>query len=193
LRKIEESNKKEKYQSVIVTSGERRDKITDARPFYFMKSQVEVFDHQFSLLHSHSNELLNLIPDGKLFWKPRKLNQTYQMFSCGEYLLRSAGKIEQTFGGITTRLWDDPFEWTLPEELSTVALMREYLAEVERTRLKGFALFKSDEDFRRELPAPEKLRTIFEILIETLARSEHFQGRAFAVFQMLSDEKLPRV
>ena len=41
------------------------------------------------------------------------------MFSCGEYILRSAAAVEQTFGGITTRLWDDPFEWTLPEALST--------------------------------------------------------------------------
>ncbi|CAA9411612.1 MAG: hypothetical protein AVDCRST_MAG74-2324 [uncultured Pyrinomonadaceae bacterium] len=158
-----------------------------------MKSQIEIFDRQFSFLHSRSNELLKLISDDKLFQRPRELNQTYQMFSCGEYILRSAGKIEQTFGGITTRLWDDPFEWTLPEELSTAALIGEYLTEVERTRLKGFSLFSSDEDLRRELPAPEKLRTIFEILIETLARSEHFQGRAFAIFQMLSDEKLPRV
>ena len=158
-----------------------------------MKSQIEIFERQFSLLHSRSNELLKLIPDDKLFQSPRQLKQTYQMFSCGEYILRSAGKVEQTFGGITTRLWDDPFEWTLPEELSTAALIGEYLAEVERTRLKGFALFKSDADLRRELPAPEKLKTIFEILIETVARSEHFQGRAFAVFQMVSDEKLPRV
>ena len=29
----------------------------------------------------------------------------------------SAGTIEQTFGGITANLWDDPFEWTLPETL----------------------------------------------------------------------------
>ncbi len=158
-----------------------------------MNSQKEIFERQFSLLHSRSCELLKLIPDDKLFWRPRELKNSYQIFSCGEYILRSAGKVEQTFGGITTRLWDDPFEWTLPEELSTAALIAEYLAEVERTRAKGFALFKSDEDLRRELPAPEKLRTIFEILIETVARSEHFQGRAFAIFQMLSNEKLPPV
>ncbi len=115
------------------------------------------------------------------------------MFTCGEYVLRSAGAVEQTFGGIMTRLWDDPFEWTLPEELSTTALIAEYLAEVEVTRRKGFALFKTDEDLRREMPAPGKLKTIFEILLDTVSRAEHFQGRAFAVFQMFSDEKLPRV
>jgi len=157
-----------------------------------MKSQTEIFDWQFSLLHSRSNELLKLVPDGKLFWRPRQLQQTYQMFSCGEYVLRSAGAVEQTFGGIMTRLWDDPYEWTLPEELSTTALMTEYLAEVEETRRKGFTLFTSDEDLRREMPAPEKMKTIFEILLETIARAEHFQGRAFAIFQMFSDAKLPR-
>jgi len=140
-----------------------------------------------------SGELLNFISDDKLFWRPRELKQTYQMFSCGEYLLRSAGAIEQTFGGITTRLWDDPFEWTLPEELSTTALMAEYLSEVEITRQRGFSLFKTDEDLRREMPAPEKLKSIFEILLGAIVRAENFQGRAFAVFQMFSDEKLPRL
>ena len=158
-----------------------------------MKSLINSFDRQFSSLNRRSGELLKLVPDDKLFWKPRELNQTYQKFSCGEYLLRSAGAVEQTFGGITTRLWDDPFEWTLPEELSTTNLMLDYLAEVEATRQKGFSLFASDEDLRREMPAPEKLRSIFEILIETVSRAEHFQGRAFAVFQMFSDNKLPRV
>ncbi|MCY7347319.1 MAG: hypothetical protein LH614_13980 [Pyrinomonadaceae bacterium] len=157
-----------------------------------MNSQIEIFNRQFSSLNSRSNELLKLIPDERLFWKPRQLNKSFAMFSCGEYLLRSAGKIEQTFGGITTRLWDDPFEWTLPEELSTGTLIAEYLSEVEQTRSKGMTLFSSDEDLQKEMPAPEKLQTIFEILLETIARAEHFQGRAFAVFQMFSDDKLPR-
>ena len=100
--------------------------------------------------------------------------------------------VEKTFGGITTRLWDDPFEWTLPEQLSTSALILEYLDEVEETRKKGFKFFNSDEDLRREMPAPEKLKSIFGILLGTIARAEHFQGRAFAVFGMFSDEKLPR-
>ena len=43
------------------------------------------------------------------------------------------------------------------------------------------------------MPAPEKLSSILAILLETLARAENFQGRAFAVFQMFSDEKLPRL
>lgn len=157
-----------------------------------MKKLIETFDRQFAALHARSSEFLEKIPDEKLFRKPRELDQTMAMFSCGEYVLRSAGAVEQTFGGITTRLWDDPFEWTLPEELSTGERVAKYLAEVEATRRRGFAFFATDDDLLKELPAPEKLRSIADILIETIARAEHFQGRAFAVFQMIADEKLPR-
>ena len=158
-----------------------------------MKSLINSFDEQFSRLEDRSRLLVRMIPNEKLFWKPREIPRTFAMFSCGEYILRSAAAVEQTFGGITTRLWDDPFEWTLPEKLSTPEMILEYLGETEETRRKGFAFFQTDEDLHRELPAPEKLRSISTILLETLARAEHFQGRAFAVFQMFSDEKLPRL
>lgn len=158
-----------------------------------MKPLLNSFDEQFSRLNERSVKFVKLIPIEKLFWKPREIPHSYAMFSCGEYILRSAGAVEQTFGGITTKLWDDPFEWTLPEALSTNDLILEYLSEVEETRRKGFEFFRSDEDLRREMPAPEKLKSIFTILLETLARAENFQGRAFAVFQMFSDEKIPRI
>jgi hypothetical protein len=158
-----------------------------------MDSFLESFDRRFLLLHGRSSSLIDMTPDARLFEKPRELPRTFTMFSVGEYILRSAAAVEQTFGGITTRLWDDPFEWTLPEELNTGESILNYLNEVEETRLNGFAFFGSDEDLKKEVPAPEQLKPIFEILLETIARAEHFQGRAFAVFQMFSDEKLPRV
>lgn len=158
-----------------------------------MKTILNSFDEQFARLHMRSSRFVEMIPDEKLFLKPREIPQTYAMFSCGEYILRSAAAVEQTFGGITTKLWDDPFEWTLPEALATTDLISHYLGEVEETRRKGFEFFQSDEDLRREMPAPEKLKSISVILLETLARAENFQGRAFAVFQMFSDEKLPRL
>jgi len=158
-----------------------------------MDALLESFDQRFRLLHERSCQLLKLIDSADLFRKPRELERSMAMFSCGEYLLRSAGAVEQTFGGITTRLWDDPFEWTLPEKLSTPIAVLEYLAEVERTRLAGFGFFTSDGDLQKQIPAPEKLRSLFDLLLETLARAEHYQGRAFAVFQMLSDKKLPRL
>ena len=158
-----------------------------------MKQLIETLDAQFLKLHRRAADFVVLVPTEKLYWQPRESEALFPVNSCGEYILRSAAAVEQTFGGITTRLWDDPFEWTLPEALSTNELILNYLSEVEETRLRGFAFFASDDDLRREMPAPERLRSIFQILLETIARAEHFQGRAFAVFRSFSDEKLPRI
>ena len=158
-----------------------------------MRKLLEIYNNQFAMLDANSRLLLAQIPENKLFQKPRELNQTMTMFSCGEYVLRSAAAVEQTFGGIMTKLWDDPFEWTLPEELFSTAKILNYLSEVEATRGKGFNFFASDNDLVKQIPAPEKIKTIHEILLETIVRAAHFQGRAFAVFQMIDDCKLPRL
>lgn len=158
-----------------------------------MQDLLDSLQQRFAALHARSLALLLKTEQEDLFRKPRELGRSMAMFSVGEYLLRSAGAVEQMSGGITTRLWDDPFEWTLPERLSTLAAITDYLNDVERARLSAFKFFRSDEDLTRRIPAPEILRSIFDLLLETLTRAEHFQGRAFAVFQMLSDEKLPRI
>jgi hypothetical protein len=158
-----------------------------------METQIAIFADRLSDIHRRSVLLVSLLPGDKLFARPRELEHSMAMFSCGEYVLRSAAAVEQTCGGITTRMWDDPFEWTLPEQLSTSERIIAYLNEVEEARDAAFKFFTSDDDLMKEIPAPEKQRSIFELLLETLARAEHYQGRAFAVFQMLSDGKLPRV
>jgi hypothetical protein len=174
-----------------MTKRERQVKILSFS--FFMNDFIETFDFQFRMIHRRSAELIENVPPARLYWQPREKKALFPVNSCGEYILRSAAAVEQTCGGIMTRLWDDPFEWTLPEQLSTNVLIREYLAEVEETRRKGFAFLKSDEDLRRAIPAPVQLQSIFRILLETLARAEHFQGRAFAVFRMFSDEKLESI
>ncbi len=130
-----------------------------------VKKLIDTLNHQFVRLNDRSREILVVIPEDKLF---EKSNMIFKDTSCGYSILRSAGKVEQTFGGITARLWDDPFEWTLPEELSTTHKILEYLNEVETTRKRGFSFFSSDEDLSKELPAPEKMKTVFELLLETL-------------------------
>jgi hypothetical protein len=150
-------------------------------------------DDQFAILDRRSRDLLAKLPEEKLFCRPDGSPTSMTPFSCGEYLLRSAGKVEMTFGGITTRLWDDPFEWTLPEKLATHGAILEYLNEVEATRRKGFAFFTSDEDLRREIPAPEKIRPLADVLIDTLSQASHLQGRAFAIYQTLTGDKVPRL
>lgn len=160
--------------------------------FFIMTTVLDGFDRSFTALHARSLSLLEQIAPDDLFRRPRELTNSMAIFSAGEYILRSAATVEQTFGGITTRLWDDPFEWTLPEKLSTVELVIEYLNEVDETRRGAFKFFDSDDSLNKRIPAPEKLSTIFDLLLETIARAEHYQGRAFAIAQVLSDNKLPR-
>src|SRR5689334_12810811 len=108
-----------------------------------MLTLIETFDAQFLKLHRRSCDFVKLVPADKLYWQPREKEALFPVNSCGEFILRSAAAVEQTFGGITTRLWDDPFEWTLPEALSTGERILEYLDETEETRRKGFAFFAS--------------------------------------------------
>lgn len=108
--------------------------------------------------------------------------------SVGENLLRSAAAVEQTFGGITSNLWDDPFEWTLPENLSTRERVIEYLEEVETTRKLAFNRFSRDSDLLKEVSVPSgDTRSLISLLLETLIRAGDFQGRAVATQRFVTD------
>lgn len=160
---------------------------------FCMKSLIFAFDQRFFAIDARSRDLLARLPDHLLYKRPHETRSEMVPFSCGEYILRSAAMVERTFGGITTRLWDDPFEWTLPEKLVNKDLIVAYLDEVEATRVKGFAFFTSDNDLKKEIPAPESLRPLADILLETIDLASHFQGRAFALSQVLTHEKLPQL
>ncbi len=154
---------------------------------------IKLFDDRFVLIDLRSRGLLDLLDEQTLYSRPRIIANSMAPFSCGEYILRSAAMVEKTFGGITTRLWDDPFEWTLPEKLRDIPSVRDYLDDVETTRRNGFRFLASDDDLRREIPSPTAFRSLAEILLDTVGSAEHYQGRAFAVFQMISDVHLPRL
>jgi len=158
-----------------------------------MGQLLSAFDSEFVKIDQRSRELLAQLDDQTLFARPNALSTGLFPASCGEYLLRSAAMVEKTFGGITTRLWDDPFEWTLPEALYDRNSITQYLDEVEETRQRGFAFFTSDADLTRAIPAPSRLTPLIEILLDTVVTASHFQGRAFALFQSFSVGRLPRL
>ncbi len=158
-----------------------------------MRSMITAIETSFLKLDRLSRELLAKLEPDEIFLRPRHLENTMAMFSCGEYILRSAAMVEKNLGGITTRLWDDPFEWTLPETLNNCEGILGYLDDVESIRKKGFSYFTADADLLRQIPAPDKLSTIIDILLVALTQASHFQGRAYAIFQVISDQKIPRV
>ena len=142
-----------------------------------MDKYIRSLDEQFANLHRLSCDLINQLAPAQLY-----LELPAEADSCGEQVLRSAAIVERAFGGITANLWDDPFEWTLPETLKTPANVIEYLAEVEATRRIAFQLFKDDADLSKEIMAPSGTTPILPFLLDTLQQARHHQQRAIAVF-----------
>ena len=154
-----------------------------------MDKFIQGLDRQFAQLHCDSHKLIEAISPELLYCQPPGKSNSLPLHSCGEQILRSAAVVEQTFGGITTNLWDDPFEWTLPETLPTSDKVAGYLDEVEETRKHGFQLFKSDADLLKEIMAPSGHTQLLPLLLDTLARAAHHQGRAWATFEILRAER----
>ena len=116
---------------------------------------------------------------------PDILHRRPPSVTIGENLLRSAATLEQAFGGLTANLWDDPFEWTLPETLSSAVLVSEYLTEVDAARQRAFASIASDHELTRNILGPwDEPRLLFAVLVETLVKASDYHGRAVATLKM---------
>jgi len=133
-----------------------------------MNDLIVWFDQEFARLEQSWRALVQTIDDGRLYQIDDQQN-----LSVGEQVLKSARIVEQTFGGITANLWDDPFEWTLPETLSTSQRLLAYLDEVENARKRGFALFQSDRDLLKTIMTQAGPKQVMSLLLDTLVRARH--------------------
>jgi hypothetical protein len=142
---------------------------------------IEFLDRQFSSLLESLRTITQSVPDELLYRRTPSL-------TIGENILKSAGVIEQTCGGITSNLWDDPFEWTLPETLSTTQHILEYLSEVEVAKDRAFSSLTSDEVLQKYIAAPASDNCrLLDLLVQTLMKAADYRGRAVATLEMLSD------
>lgn len=138
------------------------------------RQRIEAFETDFEKLHLRALELLDSFPEDRLF-------EPSGLISFGFEIIRSAAEVEKTFGGITTRLWDDPFEWTLPEQLSEKSSIKNYLEEVRSTRTNGLRFIKHDGELSLQIPAPEMVLSLSEILNATVTISTFHLERAFSI------------
>jgi hypothetical protein len=121
---------------------------------------------------------------------PALLYQRTNDRSVGEHILRSGAAIEQTFGGLTANLWDDPFEWTLPETLSTSESIVAYLSEVDATRQRVFESIDGDGALGKFVAVPSgESKTLIELLLETLVRASEYRGQAVAAIKRHRNHK----
>ena len=134
----------------------------------------QIFQHleqEFSGLIESLKDLVRSVPTELLYRHPPAV-------SVGENILRSAAVVEQTCGGLTANLWDDPFEWTLPETLSNPDRIVEYLSEVDAARQRAFSAIQDDSALTKYISDASGERLLIGLLIETLVRAVEHKGRA---------------
>ncbi|MFL6468699.1 MAG: hypothetical protein ACJ72Z_12145 [Pyrinomonadaceae bacterium] len=156
------------------------------------RDSILKFDEKFGRLHRSSVSIIASTDDRALYAEPSIQDNSMMTFSVGTSVIRSAGIVEQMIGGITTRLWDDPFEWTLPERLPGKSNVIVYLKEVEERRAHGFDYFRIDSDLDKMIPSPIEMRSLFDILLETLITAERFYGNAEALFKIIGSAEKRR-
>ena len=159
---------------------------------------VESLDREFARLHAKSCALIEKTPAAKLYAAPAQAELSSSnsdlkpISSVGESVLRCAAAIEQTFGGITANLWDDPFEWTLPEYLSTPGKVNQHLADVEVMRQRAFSSFADDACLLKRVAVPSgETRLLIDLLLETLLRATDYQAQALFALNTLSGISRP--
>lgn len=129
---------------------------------------VNHLDEQFASLINSLKDRVRSVPPDLLYRHPPAV-------SIGENVLRSAAAIEQTCGGLTANLWDDPFEWTLPETLSNAERIIEYLSEVDAARERAFSSIVDDSALSKFISVPSgEPQLLIDLLRETLAKAADY-------------------
>jgi hypothetical protein len=138
-----------------------------------MNPFINWFDHEFKQLESDWRQAIEQLDPSGLYSESRQ-----QLSPAAEQILRSARIVEQVSGGITAKLWDDPFEWTLPETLRTKDKLMAYVDEVRDARERAFRFFKGDADLLKTIMAPSGPTQLMSLLLDALVRARYHQLQA---------------
>jgi hypothetical protein len=136
---------------------------------------IKWFDQEFERLEADWRNSIQQLDSSMLYSENQQ-----QLSAAAEQIVRSARIVEQVSGGITANLWDDPFEWTLPETLSTKDKLIAYLNEVHDARARAFALFTADADLLKTVMAPRGPTQLMSLLLDAITRARHHEWQAFA-------------
>lgn len=140
-------------------------------------------EHESAELLSALKEFVRAVPDETIY----RLPSDRAGATVGETVVKSAAVLEQTFGGLTSNLWDDPFEWTLPETLASGALIIRYLDEVDVARRRAFAFLADDSALTKMVSVPSDGQiSVLELLERTLLRAASYQNEAAKMLKNLS-------
>ncbi len=135
-----------------------------------MNAFIICLDREFKQLEAAWGDSIDKLDSSNFYSESQQ-----QLSPAAEQILRSARIVEQVSGGITANLWDDPFEWTLPETLRTKDKLSAYLDEVHDARRRAFQLFVDDADLMKTVMAPPGPTSLMSLLLDALVRARHHQ------------------
>jgi len=133
-----------------------------------MNDFINWFDQEFKRLEAAWRNSVEQLDPSSFYSEDRQ-----QLSPAAEQILRSARIVEQVSGGITANLWDDPFEWTLPETLRTKGKLMAYVDEVHDARERAFQLFKEDADLLKTVMTPSGATPLMSLLLDALVRAAY--------------------
>ena len=108
------------------------------------------------------------------------------------FVVRSAAVVEQCFGGITSNLWDDPFEWTLDEHFVDKASVIKYLKEVYETMGRGFDSIRSDRELAKIIATPGGQKPILSVVLQSLLKANELAALAEYEYELHQPGRPPR-
>ncbi len=138
-----------------------------------MNQFITWFDQEFKRLEAGWRNAIERLDPSTFYSESQQ-----QLYPVAEQILRSARIVEQVAGGITANLWDDPFEWTLPETLKTKDKLIAYLDEVRSARARAFQLFKDDADLLKTVMAPSGPMQLMSLFLDVLVRAQCYDLKA---------------
>jgi hypothetical protein len=147
------------------------------------RTVVALLDREFQNLLVQLQTLATSLEPDLIYRRPTAAT----VHTIGDCILKSAAVAEQVFGGVTTNLWDDPFEWTLPEALSDEKRILEYLAEVDQARQRAFAFIADDASLLKDISVPSgDSLPLAKVLLDALVRAYTAYGQAVATHKIFS-------
>src|SRR6185503_107188 len=138
-----------------------------------MNSFINWFDREFKRLETEWRDSIQQLDEHSLYSENQQ-----ELSPAAEQILHSARIVEQVSGGITANLWDDPFEWTLPETLTTKDKLISYVNEVRDARELAFQFFKDDADLLKTIMAPSGPTQLISLLLDALVRARYHHLKA---------------
>jgi uncharacterized damage-inducible protein DinB len=154
---------------------------------------LKQFRREFEQIHQTLVEVLPIVPQDRLYWRPYEHESFLKVYSIGQLIIHIAQIQEYLFNGLSANFWDHPHEWTTREALPRAEQIRTYLDEVAEMRSRTFDSM-TDRDLEKKVYLPDRSAVVIgELFLRALVHMSHHRGQVYAYIHLFSDARLPAI